>query len=98
MSTPPRTRQVCTRCWHSGATTAHTSGSVGIEVILWLCAIVPGLLYTLWRLSTRRPACPLCGSAEVIPAGSHRARAILADAPAAQVRQDPAVFQQRRPA
>ena len=69
---------ICTTC---GAQTdmpqSKTRGSFVIEVVLWLALIIPGLLYSLWRQSTRRKVCPACGSATLIladtPDGRKRA-------------------------
>ena len=68
---------VCTRC---GTTTPRpktfTKGSIIVELFLWLMFLLPGLLYSVWRLSTRYRGCPACGSPELIPADSPRARAL----------------------
>lgn len=61
---------VCKTCGFHGESENDTKGSFGIEVILWLCFIIPGLIYSLWRLSTRRPVCPKCSSSEIIPIDS----------------------------
>jgi uncharacterized OB-fold protein len=56
----------------------HTKGSFVIECFLWLLLLFPGILYSLWRLTTRRPVCPICGAEGIIPANSPRAREHLA--------------------
>ena len=60
-------------CKNCGAT-AHpkqiTKGSIAIELMLWLFFIVPGLIYSIWRLSSRFKACPICQSPNMIPASS----------------------------
>lgn len=62
---------ICTTC---GAQTdtprTTTKGSFVIEVVLWLALIIPGLLYSLWRQSTRRKVCPACGNATLILANT----------------------------
>ena len=68
---------VCTSCGYIGEPGRVTNGSIGIELILWLCLLVPGLIYSIWRLSTRHDACPSCGNAAIIPAGSPMARKFL---------------------
>ncbi len=39
-----------------------------IEFILWLCYIVPGLVYSIWRRSGNPSVCPLCERGTLIPA------------------------------
>jgi hypothetical protein len=68
---------VCKACGHHGPSRAHTRGSGWIELVLWLCLIVPGLIYSLWRLSTRRPACEACQSTELVPPDSPVGRRLL---------------------
>jgi hypothetical protein len=61
---------VCTQCGHHGFTLAKVKGSTGIELILWLCFLIPGLIYSVWRLSSRRPVCTACGSSALVPPSS----------------------------
>ena len=60
----------CTTCGHEGPTRTHTKGSLGIEIVLWLCFIVPGLIYTIWRVSSRGEICSSCGAHTLVPADS----------------------------
>lgn len=60
----------CTACGHRGPTKAQTRGAILIEIVLWLLFIVPGLIYSLWRLSTRRQVCMACGNAALVPLDS----------------------------
>lgn len=64
----------CTACGHEGQTRTRTKGHIAIEIILWLCLAVPGLIYSIWRRSARAPVCASCGSATVVPIGSPVAR------------------------
>jgi hypothetical protein len=61
---------ICTTC---GAQTdmpqSKARGSFIIEIILWI-PVIPGLLYSLWRQSTRRKVCPSCGNATLIVANT----------------------------
>ena len=70
---------VCTKCGHVGHSTSVTKGSFAIEVLLWLCFLFPGLIYSLWRLTTRHQACPVCGNAELLPSSSPMAQKFLRD-------------------
>ena len=51
-----------------------TRGSIWIEIILWLCLIVPGLIYSIWRLTTRRQVCSACGAASASLSSKARRR------------------------
>jgi hypothetical protein len=68
---------VCTTCGHHGPTKNHTRGSVLIEIVLWLLFIVPGLIYSLWRLSTRRKVCSACEATTLVPADTPAGRRML---------------------
>lgn len=70
---------VCKTCGHVGAAHSAVRGSLLIEIALWLCFIVPGLIYSLWRFTSRHNACPQCGSDEMIPADSPIGRKIIDD-------------------
>ena len=52
------------------------------ELLLWLCGILPGLLYALWRLTTKDKICRVCGAPNLIPLGSPKARRALQSFPA----------------
>jgi hypothetical protein len=67
----------CANCGTVGKPNKVTKGSLLIEIVLWLFMILPGLLYSLWRLSTRYQACPQCEAPNMIPADSPKARAAL---------------------
>jgi len=69
---------VCTTCGHAGPPRVETRGNFLIEVIAWLAFIVPGLVYSLWRLSARRRVCAECGSAALVPLTSPVGRRIVA--------------------
>jgi len=60
----------CTACGHEGPTRTRTRGSLWIEAVLWLCLIVPGLIYSIWRMSSRHPICAVCGASTLVPPGT----------------------------
>jgi hypothetical protein len=66
----------CKTCGHSGESGTFTRGSLGIEIVLWLCLLVPGIIYSLWRSSSRSAKCKACGSVDVVPDGSPVAMAM----------------------
>lgn len=57
----------CTACGVEAPTASKTRGSMAIEIFLWLCFIFPGVIYSLWRMSSRSQVCSSCGSSHVIP-------------------------------
>lgn len=69
---------VCTSCGSVGEPKSVTRGSFLIEVVLWLCFIIPGLLYSLWRLTTRHKGCRACGASTLVPTSSPIGRDVIA--------------------
>lgn len=59
----------CPNCKYEGAGKYGVKGSFAIELILWLCFIVPGLIYSIWRLTTKGMRCPQCGFEYVVTKG-----------------------------
>lgn len=70
---------VCVVCGNVGKTKSETPGSVLIEIILWFCFIIPGVIYSFWRLSARKKVCSACGSPNMIPTDSPRGKKLLED-------------------
>lgn len=60
----------CTACGTEAPPKDVTKGSMAVELVLWLCFIVPGVIYSVWRLTSKHRACPACGSAQLIPIDS----------------------------
>jgi len=71
-----RAPMVCMVCETVDSVKTATKGSFGIEVVLWLFFIVPGLIYSLWRMSTRHKVCAACGSDALVPLKSPVGRRI----------------------
>lgn len=59
--------QVCKDCGTAGETKTVARGSMGVEIVLWLCFLVPGFIYSIWRLSSKHEVCRACGSERVVP-------------------------------
>jgi hypothetical protein len=68
---------VCTQCGYVGEAKGAIKGNALIEIILWLFLIVPGLIYSIWRSSSRHKICPKCKSNSLIPVDSPRAKKIM---------------------
>jgi hypothetical protein len=68
---------LCVRCKGRVRPVEVVRGSLFIEVLLWALALIPGLLYHMWVSSTAHEICPECGSGDLVPLDSPRARQIL---------------------
>jgi hypothetical protein len=60
----------CKACGTTAPSRTRTRGSFVMEIVLWICFIVPGLIYSIWRLTTRQEVCSACGSTGLIPTDS----------------------------
>ena len=58
---------ICPSCHYIGESEAIAKGSRKIEITLWCCLILPGMLYTMWRQSkeNQRQGCPQCRETNV---------------------------------
>lgn len=65
-----RNQYLCPVCGTVGKPIKKTQGSFMVEVFLWLCFLLPGLIYTVWRIFNKLKVCPNCKSAAMIPATS----------------------------
>lgn len=70
---------VCTDCGHLGHTVSVTRGTLRTEVLLWLGLVIPGIVYSLWRVTTRSRGCELCRGGHLIPASSPLGRKLLSE-------------------
>lgn len=58
---------VCTSCGYVGRPASTVKGSILIEILLWCFFLVPGIIYSIWRISTKQSVCPKCRRATMIP-------------------------------
>jgi hypothetical protein len=70
---------ICLNCGSIGQTQTHTKGKMSTEFFLYLVGIVPGLIYSIWRLSSRGRVCAVCKSPNLIPVGSPVGRKMLSE-------------------
>lgn len=70
---------ICTVCGEAGSTKTVTAGSILIEIVLWMCFLIPGLIYSIWRLTTRRKVCRSCGAAQLVRVDSPAGRKLAAE-------------------
>lgn len=68
-------QRVCVQCCQAVA--PRLPGSGWIELILWLCYLVPGLIYSIWRRSEGAIICPYCKTPTMVPVHSPAGQAIL---------------------
>lgn len=72
---------ICTECGHRGYARRRTRGSILIEIILWLCFLLPGLIYSVWRLTTREAVCARCAKPATIPLDTPRGQQLARQYP-----------------
>lgn len=58
---------ICKDCGFHASLSKTSPGNLLIEIILWLCFLIPGLIYSAWRFSSRAYQCPACSSWSIIP-------------------------------
>lgn len=68
---------ICENCRTVGYPGRKVKGSIVIEVLLWLCFLIPGLLYSLWRHASAYKVCKACGSEELVPVDSPKGRKLI---------------------
>lgn len=56
----------CPNCGFEGPAKRIVKGSIIIEIALWLLLIIPGIIYTLWRMTSKYDACSACEWAHVV--------------------------------
>ena len=70
-------QMICTSCGQVGTAKRITKGSIFIEILLWLFFLLPGLIYSIWRLSSKYDACPSCKNPSMIPVDSPTGRKLM---------------------
>lgn len=66
----PRYTRICKQCGTLNNNGDALPGSGWIELVLWLCYIVPGVIYSIWRRTKRNAACVACSSRELVQVGT----------------------------
>jgi uncharacterized membrane protein len=61
---------VCRDCGYRGRAFKAYKGSILIEIILWCCFILPGIIYSIYRASSSQKVCRNCRHPAIIPADS----------------------------
>jgi hypothetical protein len=69
---------VCTNCGYQGNPVSKTQGSLLVEIALWVLLCVPGIIYTVWRLTSKQIVCPRCGNLRLVPLATPEGQRIAA--------------------
>ncbi|WWQ13006.1 hypothetical protein PQ43W_60 [Ralstonia phage PQ43W] len=72
-------KAICKCCGKVARPRTETPGSLLIEIFLWCWFLVPGLIYTLWRMSKKHKVCRTCGSRDLVPRSSPIGRRLAAE-------------------
>jgi hypothetical protein len=67
----------CIDCGHVGLPRRAINGSSFVEFVLLICFIIPGLIYSAWRSSSRHSICDVCGGSNIVPADSPVGRKLV---------------------
>ena len=70
-------KQLCTNCGYQGKPKTITKGIIIVELGLWICFLLPGLIYSIWRLSSRYQGCPQCKAPNMVSLNSPIAQRML---------------------
>lgn len=68
---------ICEQCGTIGEPRTITKGSIALELVLWLFFLLPGLIYSLWRLCSRSNGCAACGATNLIPLNTPRGQMLM---------------------
>ena len=68
---------ICSSCGEVDKLKSVVHGSIFIELILWLCFIIPGLVYSIWRHTTKHKECSSCGCGELLKVTSPKGKLIF---------------------
>jgi len=74
----PTKPMLCKQCGETGKPVVRARGSMGMELLCWALLIIPGIIYSVWRMTTKRKVCRHCGSEQIIPMTSPVAKQMLA--------------------
>lgn len=61
---------MCVTCGSEVKPKTRVKGSVVTEFVLWIFFLLPGVIYSIWRLSTKEKVCTACGASTLVPIDS----------------------------
>ena len=70
-------KYICTSCGYIVKPKKITPGNLSTEIILWSLFLFPGILYSIWRLTSKQKICPICKSLFIIPINSPKGKKIM---------------------
>lgn len=56
---------ICKRCRKVGKPRLVTPGNSRKEIVLWICLILPGFVYSMWRSLGKFGVCAACNSDDI---------------------------------
>jgi len=68
---------VCVTCKTQMTPKTKTPGTFLVELGLWFFFILPGLIYSLWRISARKKVCSQCENPHFVKLGSEAGTRML---------------------
>lgn len=71
---------ICTVCGHVGYPVKQVKGSFLVEVALWFIFLLPGLIYSIWRLTSQSKVCPKCHNTTMIPDDTPKGKELIGEA------------------
>lgn len=69
---------MCLTCGSEMKPKTRVKGSFIMELLLWILLIVPGVIYSFWRLTSMEKVCAVCGSNTLVPIDSPVAKHLRA--------------------
>lgn len=68
---------ICTNCYYKGRPDEKMKGNFLTEVLLWFFFLIPGIIYTIWRHTTKAKVCASCEQPTLVPEDSIRGKEII---------------------
>jgi hypothetical protein len=73
-------RRICQECGDIGIPEKHMPGSLLLQIVLFLFWLLPGIIYTIYRIAATKTICPSCKTTEpMLPLNSPRGKKLFAE-------------------
>lgn len=73
----PSEEMVCRQCESVGTPEKEMPGNLAFGCALFFFFVVPGILYSIWRLTNKTNVCQFCGSEDLVPKHSPAGERII---------------------